>query len=475
VTTLAVTHAKGFESLDEEVRIDRLEASGEVPGWLSGTLVRNGPARYEAGAETLNHWFDGLAMLHAFGFADGEVSYANRFLRTDAYRAVAEEGRIGFGEFATDPCRSIFSRVQTLFTGGDPGGANANVNVVRLGERYVAMTETPLPVRFDPQTLETLGVDRAAGPPRGQHATAHPHHDRERDELVAYVVEFGARSRYHVYSIPSACDSKRTIASLPVRHPSYMHSFALTEHYAILAEFPLVAVPLELALSGKPFIANYKWKPERGARFLVVDRNSGELRGRYETDPFFAFHHINAFERGGDLVIDLCAYDDAQIIRDFYLDRARDPRTRFAPPEPRRYTIDLDRGGVRVEPLADTVLELPRIDYRGFNMREYRYAYGVGKREASAPGFLDQLVKLDVESGETNVWHEDGCFPGEPVFLRTPGETAEDGGVLLSVVLDGRSETSFLLILDATTLDEVARASVPHHIPFGFHGGYFRA
>ena len=40
----------------------------------------------------------------------------------------------------------------------------------------------------------------------------------------------------------------------------------------------------------------------------------------------------------------------------------------------------------------------------------------------------------------------------------------------LSVVLDGRSGTSFLLVRDAASFDEVARAEVPQHIPYGFHG-----
>ena len=46
----------------------------------------------------------------------------------------------------------------------------------------------------------------------------------------------------------------------------------------------------------------------------------------------------------------------------------------------------------------------------------------------------------------------------------------EDDGVLLSVVLDASERTSYLLVLDARDLSELARAAVPHHIPFGFHG-----
>ena len=58
----------------------------------------------------MRHWFDGLAMLHRFSFAGGAVSYANRFLRTKAYRGGARRAQISYREFATDPCRSIFKR-----------------------------------------------------------------------------------------------------------------------------------------------------------------------------------------------------------------------------------------------------------------------------------------------------------------------------------------------------------------------------
>src|SRR5687767_5745202 len=99
----------GFESVERELSLPRLEVDGRLPSWLRGTLVRNGPARYEAGEARFEHWFDGLAMLHAFSFGRGRVSYANRFLRSSAYKAAVDEGVIRFNEFATDPCRAIFN------------------------------------------------------------------------------------------------------------------------------------------------------------------------------------------------------------------------------------------------------------------------------------------------------------------------------------------------------------------------------
>ena len=53
------------------------------------------------------------------------------------------------------------------------------------------------------------------------------------------------------------------------------------------------------------------------------------------------------------------------------------------------------------------------------------------------------------------------------------GAKVEDDGVVLSVVLDPNSGKSFLLVLDSKSFKEIARASVPHHIPFGIHGQYY--
>ena len=45
-------------------------------------------------------------------------------------------------------------------------------------------------------------------------------------------------------------------------------------------------------------------------------------------------------------------------------------------------------------------------------------------------------MKIDVADGRAEVWSEPGCYPGEPVFVAAPGPRDEDGGVILSVVLD---------------------------------------
>jgi len=302
-------HRLGFQTLSDEATVDQLPVEGALPPWLSGSLLRTGPARFEVGADHLRHWFDGYAMLHRFTIADGGVSYGNRFLDSRSYRRARETGRIAMGEFATDPCRSLYRRVQSLFSAPDLTD-NGNVNISRVGERFVAMTETPMPVQFDPRTLDSAGVAYTAP---GQISTAHPHADHD-DAMLNYAAKLGPRSSYRFFRVDPSTATPTVIASLPVKQPSYMHSFGLTERWFVLAEFPFVVNPLSLALSGRPYIENYRWKPELGTRFTLVDRKSGESISGFRTDACFAFHHINSYERDGEVVVDLCAFEDARII-----------------------------------------------------------------------------------------------------------------------------------------------------------------
>jgi beta,beta-carotene 9',10'-dioxygenase len=462
-------HTLGFADQTEEVRVGALPLTGEVPAWLTGGLVRVTPAQMDFEKRSVTHWFDGMAMLNRFGFGgDGTVSYASRFLDTEARRAALASGGAAINGFATDPCRSLFQRVQSVFRPGLTD--NANVNLARVGEDYIAMTETPIPVRFDRETLQTLGHDEGAAR-FGQLTTAHPHHDPERGELVNFAAHLGRRSEYRIYARASATES-RTLATMPVREPSYMHSFALTEHHVVLIENPLVVNPLKLALGAKSFINNYVWKPERGVRIHAFDRATGALTRSWTTDPFFVFHTINAYDDGDALVLDLCAYEDASVIGLLELERLRTAADGVGPQaRPLRLTLGAD-GAVATRALADVDLELPRINYRTHNARPYRYVYGASTGDAP---FLKRLVKVDVTDGSHRTWEEDSAWAGEPVFVPRPGATEEDDGVVLSVVLDTEAAASALVVLDAASFTEIARAHAPHHIPFGFHGQFFSA
>ncbi len=460
----------GFGNSEQELIIDELELSGKLPNWVEGTLLRNGPGTFKAGEQNYRHWFDGLAMLHKFTFRDGKVSYANKFLECNAYSEAKGEGKIAYSEFATDPCYSLFDRVKEVF---NPRFTDsAKVNIGKLHGKFVALGEPSLQVEFDPETLKSVGVFAYDTKVKQHVTTVHPHKDN--DAIVNLTTRFGRVSNYRFMQLERE-QPPQLIARQKVKEPAYIHSFGMSPNYLILTEYPFVVNPLSILFHAKPFIENYKWKPDRGTQIYIFDRHTGELVKQTETDPFFAFHHINAFERQGELIFDMVTYPDPEIIDAFYLDRIRAEDKKLPGGEIRRYRLDpTGKGKVGSEILSDEGVELPRFDYDSLNMDgEYRYVYSIGVNRAKENSFYDQIVKSDLKTGNSLVWQEENCFPGEPVFLPNPDGKDEDDGVNLSIVLDEANGNSFLLVLNSSDFSEIARATIPQPVLFGYHGNFY--
>jgi beta,beta-carotene 9',10'-dioxygenase len=463
----------GIRGVDRELQVEELPHEGELPTWLSGTLIFNGPGTFEAGDEKVEHWFDGLAMLRRFTFTKGKVSYANRFLQTRGYRKVLETGEFGYEQFGTNTRTNLLRRLSLLFS-SNQFPDNANINLMKYGKRYLALTETPTTIEFDPETLETIGEHDFGGRVPATVTTAHPQHDLDQKITYNITQKFSLGSSYNIYSLQHSGNRRELLTSIPVSRPGYMHSFGMTENYIILTEVPFTVNPIRFLVNRLPFIQNYEWRSDQAARFIVFRKSDGGIVDRFEADAFFYFHHINAFERAGELFIDLAAYPDPSIIDELYLDRMTQPNRRHIPIlEVRRYMLSTSPSKVDYEVILDEAFELPGINYANKNGIEYRFAYGLGLRRSNPFDFLNQLIKLDVEKGDTKIWHEDDCYPGEPVFVPAPEAIEEDDGLILSVVLDTEMERSFLLILDARSFNQIAKAEVPHALPFGFHGQFF--
>jgi beta-carotene 15,15'-monooxygenase len=498
--------AVGFHSLTEEVSTT-LPVEGELPAWLSGSLLRNGPGAFELGDAAVDHWFDGLAMLRRFAFADGRITYRNRFLRSDSYWR-ARAGRFD-GGFATGES-TLRGRLLAFLLG--PGYDNANVIVERAGDRYLALTETPEWLEVDPRSLATVGDAGYDGSsPSGQLSCAHVQRDPRTDALVGVDTAFGRSNAYHVYEMHDP-GTRRRVATVPVDRPAYMHSFALTPSYVVLTEFPFTLDPLTFLTPGRieGFVDAYDWQPERGTRFTVVDRSSGAVLARPTTDAFFGFHHVNAYETGGGaaaangrgsgVVIDLETVPDAASMQVLGLDRLRDGAIDAVSGRIERFRLSDPRasGAVRIdrETIYDDGTALPTTSHDRW-LREHRYVYAQST-DQPVTDWPRAILKLDVETGavvefgEADYLAGDGIgersdglddghrgrdagpvYFGEPIFVPRPDGEREDDGVLLSVALDAGAGRSVLVVVDATTMTMLARAPLPHALPFGFHGRWF--
>lgn len=461
----------GFRTNSEERELASLPVQGEIPKWLSGDLYRNGPGMVTVD-KPMRHWFDGLAMLHKFSIRNGTVSYLSRFVDCAAWRSVKAGGKITYSDFATDPCRSLFGRIQTVFDSDPRITDSAKVNIGKIGDDLYAFGEPLMQIRIDPATLESLGVFHFGKKPGNRMTTAHPHTDQR--DAYNLVVQYGPLNFYKIYGFR---DQVQELASIPVREPAYMHSFGMSENYFIISEFPLVIQSIKLALRLRPFIENFQWKPRQGTRFLIIDRRTGKTAFRVKTEAFFGFHHVNAFERDGQLVVDMVNYPDASIISDYYIHRLGKADHPLPPGRLERFEFDLDAKELQKRSvLSETIIELPHIHYSSTHGHaDYRFVYGIGIQDGKRNEFYNQLVKIDLNDGSTKTWAQEGAYPGEPVFVPHPERTAEDHGVLLSVVLDADHARSSLLVLDAADLREIGRAELPHSMLVGYHGTFINS
>ena len=140
----------GFEPIRMECDYARLTIEGEVPPDLEGTFYRIGPNPQFAPRGIYNP-LNGDGMVHAFYLRAGNVSYRNRWVRTQQWNLERAAGRALFGTSGlpsdTDPS------VAAMRTDGV-----ANTNLMWHANRLLALEEGHAPIEIDPETLETIGA-----------------------------------------------------------------------------------------------------------------------------------------------------------------------------------------------------------------------------------------------------------------------------------------------------------------------------
>jgi len=185
-------------------------------------------------------------------------------------------------------------------------------------------------------------------------------------------------------------------------------------------------------------------------------------------EPFWAFHFLNAHDRpDGSIEITGCR---AERLNTSFGDEDLGDGFR---PHLHRWRIDVAEATFGGEPLDDRPTDFPRLDDRRTGV-EHRYGYSAHSAEWSADAAVfDGVIKYDLQAGTSQV-HRFGpdTVCGETVFAANPAGTAEDDGWLLNFVHDRAADRSAAVVLDAATLEEVARVMVPRRIPFGFHGNF---
>jgi carotenoid cleavage dioxygenase len=446
-----------YAPVADELDVAELPVIGTIPHSLDGAYVRNGPnAMFEPKGRY--HVFDGDGMLHAVYLRDGTARYRNRWIRTEGLAAEVRAGRALYGGMANADFANLDDPDDPVRRAAGPAMKNvANTNVIRHGGRTLCLWEAGLPTEVTWE-LDTVGLHDFGG---GYHGTfsAHPKSDPTTGALITfgYGLDLGYREI-------SAAGAVTHSVQIPLPAPVMMHDFAITASRAVFLDAPAVFDFAAFAAGG-PML---RWAPEFGTRLGVLPRGGDASQIVWiETDNCYVFHFMNAWDDGDTILL----HGARLASMDIGLDEGT---TADAGGTLHRWTIDLTARSASCERIGELPGDFPRVDPRREGLH-HRYGYvATFSSGAATMGEFDAVTKHDVLAGSQHT-HRYGPnhLAGEAVFVPDPERDGEDEGWLLNFVTDRTDLTSELVILDAATLDTVARVPLPRRVPFGFHGNWF--
>ncbi|CAK9188463.1 unnamed protein product [Ilex paraguariensis] len=408
-----------WTSVRQERWEGELVVEGEIPLWLKGTYLRNGPGLWHIGEYDFRHLFDGYATLVRLHFENGRLVMGHRQIESEAYKAAKKNNKLCYREFSeapkTDNFLAYMGDLANLFSGASLTD-NANTGVVKLGDgRVVCLTETIKgSIIIDPITLDTLGKFQYSDSLGGLIHSAHP---------IVTDTEF--------------------LTLLPdLVNPGYLvvRMEPGTNERKVIGRVASVEVPL-----------------------------------------FVTFHFINAYEEKDEdgrvtaIIADCCEHNaDTTILDKLRLQNLRSSTGKDVLPDARvgRFIIPFDGSPYgKLEAALDPEEHGKGMDMCSINPaylgKKYRYTYACGAQRPC--NFPNTLTKIDLDEKKAKNWHEEGAVPSEPLFVPRPGATTEDDGVVISMISSKNGE-GYALVLDGSAFKEIARAKFPYGLPYGLHG-----
>jgi carotenoid cleavage dioxygenase-like enzyme len=401
-------HLSGaFAPVAEERTDSELEVDGEIPGELCGTYVRNGPNPRTGSSPA---WFAGEGMLHALRLEGGRARwYKNRWI----------------------------------------DGRGPNTNVIGHAGRILALVETRLPVEVSPD-LDTRGVfDFEGGLVRSM--TAHPKRCARTGELLFF--SYAATPPLLTYYRADASGRIVHRADLDVKFATYMHDFAITEHYAVFYVLPVLLGDFRSPIP-------IRWADDMPARIALVPRDGGTADLRwFDVAPGSISHTVNAFEDGDSVVLDAVRAPHIMQAHALY-----------------RYRLDLRTGLASESVLDPRFLDFPRVSPAVVGQRQ-RHAYTTELDGFTSDGGFTRtrVHQYDFETRSSRT-HDFGAdaMPGECVVVPKCASQAESEAWVMLFVHGRDAWSTEFVILDAAhfAAPPVARIRLPGRVPVGLHGDW---
>jgi all-trans-8'-apo-beta-carotenal 15,15'-oxygenase len=312
----------------------------------------------------------------------------------------------------------------------------------------------------------------------GDAFAAHPKIDPGNPELgqaprlVNFSIKTGLSSTIRVHEFaPSGDRVKSYERSIPGF--AFMHDCMITPNYIIFFQNPVGFNPFPFLLGLKGAGECVEFNPKAKTNIILIPRHSDAPLKSVEAPAGFVFHHANAFEQDGKVLIDSIVYQDFPTL-DEGMSFGDVDFSQISEGQLWRFTVDLATETSEAHGLIGRGCEFPTLhpDRVG---QPYRYLYigAVHAAQGNAP--LQAILKRDLETQAEQMWSEaPRGFISEPVFVPHPEGTAEDDGWILALIYNAARRCSDLIILNAQEIAQgpIARLKLKHHVPYGLHGSF---
>jgi len=476
----SVYNVPGYQPVKTELRHAPVSVSGTLPPELNGVYLRNGSNVQFDRPRSRLHPFNGAGMLHQVQIKDGAASYSNTYIRTPRFDFEQQTGREAFLTFSdmAGGGRAGLERMQLIEAKKRKGlipnlsmleSSTASTSVQFHAGTLYCFNETGFPFALNASTVEgRLVLDGTGhletwGGALQSPFSAHPRIDPESGTFYNLSIDRIGGGVYCSRLKDGQLANHRRIhqQDMEAGGMAYLHDYVLTEKYLVFADTSLRSLRSRmLGDSGSP----YFFDPDYKLRWGVLPRDGNEVVWFETSNAGFLWHMVNGWETSsaqGHPQIVLYAPVFSSYAANIPIHTPEESHALLT-----RWVLDLATGQVVEDRrLLDHGYERPSINLR-YSGRPQRYAYLLDEQTS---GYMGQgVLKYDLlEEKPVKAFDYGDFLGGEALFVPTRDGVDEDDGYLIDLLMD--DTRADMLVIDAKTMEEVARLHLPTRVPFGVH------